>query len=256
MNTLQKVEQLKKCIDKERPFEGHMLTQLRAYYRIGLTYSSNALEGNTHTITETKVLLEDGLTVGGKPLRETYEVLGHAEAYDFMFSLYQNKEISIEDIKTLHRLFYQSIDENNAGVWRQVPIIVTGTDYAFPSPEAVDAQMLGLEAWIKSERDSYHPVDFAALLHLKFVSIHPFIDGNGRVSRLLMNLALIQSGYLLAIVPPICRMEYLNAIRTYQLRGNPNPFREHITERVLESEREVMRLFHIPMPKRETDLDR
>ena len=87
------------------------------------------------------------------------------------------------------------------------------------------------------------------MLHLKFVSIHPFIDGNGRVSRLLMNLALIQDGYMLAIIPPIMRSEYLSKIRAYQQRGEADGFCEFIAERAYESEKEIMRLLHIPAPK-------
>ena len=152
----------------------------------------------------------------------------------------------MEDIKALHRLFYQGIDESNAGVWRDVSIVVSGTDYKFPAPSELDSLIADLGQWIEDERDRLHPIRFAALLHLKFVTIHPFIDGNGRVARLLMNAALIQDGYLLAIVPPILRQEYMSAIREYQQRGIAAPFCDFIAERVLETEKDVMRLLHIP----------
>ena len=249
MNLYDRVDALKAAVDVVRPFEGEYLRQLRQYYRIGLTWTSNALEGNSLTELETKILLEDGLTAGGKPLRDTFEVLGHSLAYDYMFGLLGMRRITVDDTRTLHRLFFKGIDESNAGVWRDVSIVVTGTDYAFPAPADLDALMDDLGRWAEVERDGFHPVRFAALLHLKFVTIHPFIDGNGRVARLLMNTALIQDGYLLAVVPPILRQEYMAAIRGYQQKGVAEPFCDFIAERVLESEKEIMRLLHIPPPK-------
>jgi len=246
MNIYDQVDDLKAAIDVVRPFEGHILKQIKAYYRIGLTWTSNALEGNSLTEVETKVLLEDGLTVGGKPLRDTFEALGHALAYDYMFGLLGERHITVEDIKTLHHLFFKAIDESNAGVWRNTGIVVTGTDYRFPAPLELDKLMADLGRWISTERDSMHPVRFAAMLHLMFVTIHPYIDGNGRVARLLMNTALIQDGYMLAVVPPILRHEYLSAIREYQLKGSGDQFCGFIAERVLETEKDMMRLLHIP----------
>jgi len=245
MNIVEKINKAHTALAAIRPFEGEMLKQLKDYYRIGLTWSSNALEGNTLTMNETKLLLEEGLTVGGKPLRDTLEAVGHGAAYDFMFSLIGNDKISIEDIKSLHRLFYRGIDEANAGIWRNHSVIVTGTDYVFPAPEEIEPQMQELCRWIKSERAKMHPVKFAAMLHLKLVTIHPFTDGNGRTARLLMNLALIQKGYQLAIIPPVCRVEYNDCIRLYQKKENETPFCDFIAERVYETQKEIMRLFHI-----------
>ena len=238
----------KTAIDAIRPFEGDTLRQLREYYRISLTWSSNALEGNSLTQIETKVLLEDGLTAGGKPLRDTFEAIGHAAAYDYMFGLLGARRITVTDIKTLHRLFYKSIDETRAGVWRDVSVIVTGTDYEFPAPGELAEFMDDLGQWAASARDTMHPVAFAAMLHLKFVMIHPFVDGNGRVARLLTNTALIQDGYMLAVVPPVLRADYLSAIRAYQRMGNATPFCEFVAGRVLESEKEIMRLLKILSP--------
>ncbi len=249
MNIYEKTDRFHDTITKIRPFEGHMLQQLKDYYRIGLTWSSNAIEGNTFTISETKVVLEDGITIGGRSLRDFYETVGHGDAYDFMFTLISERSISLDDIKAMHRLFYKNIDETNAGTWRMEKIIVSGSEYVFPKPQEIERQMRDLENWIKVERANYHPVIFAAMLHLKFVSIHPFIDGNGRASRLIMNLALIQDGYQLAIIPPILRSEYNDAIRQYQNKGNPDPFCDFIAERVFETQKEIMRLLCIPFPK-------
>lgn len=248
---INRINRYKAALDAARPFDSDMLKELRDYYKIGLTWSSNALEGNTLTISETKVVLEDGLTVGGKPLRDIYETTGHGAAYDFMFSLSHKRTISVEDIKTIHRIFYQQIDAEQAGVWRKRPIIVTGTDYVFPAPDEIEGLMNQLGAWIKEERDKLNPIEFAALLHLRLVSIHPFIDGNGRTSRLVMNLALLQDGYQFALIPPICRADYLATIRRYQRKGDSKPFVDFIADRVLESEKDMMRLLHIPLPREE-----
>ena len=246
---MNRVDSYKAAIDAARPFGGESLRELRDYYKIGLTWSSNAIEGNTLTITETKVVLEDGLTVGGHPLRELYETTGHGAAYDFMFSLAESRQIRVRDIREIHRLFYQQIDASRAGVWRDRPVVVTGSDYVFPLPEDIEGEMRELEAWATESRARLHPVEFAATLHLKLVTVHPFIDGNGRASRLVMNLSLLQDGYQLAVIPPICRADYLAANRRYQIHGDSRPFVDFIAERVLESEKEIMRLLHIAFPK-------
>lgn len=244
-----RVDRYKAALDAVRPFDGDTLRELRDYYKIGLTWSSNAIEGNTLTISETKVVLEDGLTVGGHPLRELYETTGHAAAYEFMFSLAGKRQIRVADIREMHRLFYQQIDAAHAGIWRDRPVIVTGSSYVFPAPGAIETEMRQLEVWATENRARLHPVEFASLLHLKLVTVHPFIDGNGRTSRLVMNLSLLQDGYQLAVIPPVCRADYLAAVRRYQLHGDSRPFADFIAERVLESEKEIMRLLHIPFPK-------
>ena len=248
MSIYKRIDANKEAMDVVRPFAGESLRQLREYFRIGLTWTSNALEGNSLTEIETKVLLEDGLTIGGKPLRDTLEAIGHSHAYDYMFGLLGERRITVEDIKMLHHLFYKSIDGPKAGVWRDSSIIVTGSDYEFPAPTELEGLMTELASWIDAERGNMHPVHFAAMLHLKFVTVHPFVDGNGRVARLLMNTALIQDGYMIAVIPPILRADYLSSIRQYQQQGEPAPFCSLVAERVLESEKEIMRLLHIPFP--------
>ena len=244
MTTLDQVDARKAAIDVVRPFEGYMLTQLKAYYRVGLTWTSNALEGNSLTETETKIILEDGLTVGGKPLRDTFEAIGHAEAFDFMFTLLREKKITDIDALTMHRMFYKGIDENYAGRYRDKPVLITGSKYSVCKVDRIAVEMEKLFAWIKDERGAMHPVEFAAQLHKRFVFIHPFIDGNGRISRLLMNTALIQDGYMMAIIPPVLRQEYISLLEG--AHRDDCPFVGFIAERVLESEKEIMRLLHIP----------
>ncbi|MCQ1528710.1 Fic family protein [Lutispora saccharofermentans] len=247
MKLIEKIDRYKKAIDELRPFEGHLLNEIKGYYRIGLTWSSNAIEGNTLTESETKVLLEDGLTVGGKPLRDTFEALGHAQAYDFMFTLLGSHRITETDVLTMHRMFYKDIDPDRAGQYRTEPVIITGSKYAVCKVGLIEAEMNKLFQWVASDRDKYHPVEFAAQLHKRFVFIHPFIDGNGRISRLLMNTSLIQDGYMLAVIPPVLRQEYISLLE--RAHKDDRPFTDFIAERVLESEKDIMRLLHIPFPK-------
>jgi Fic family protein len=237
---LDEIDKLYKEIAALQPLSESLQKQLRAYYRIGLTYASNALEGNSLTETETKVLLEDGLTVGGKPMRDHFEAIGHGEAYDYMHSLVGTKLIAEADIKEMHRLFYRHIDAREAGEYRKQKVFISGSRFIPPSPEEVPALMRALEErWARLRREN-HPVVFAALAHKEFVFIHPFIDGNGRVARLLMNLALIQEGFPVAVIPPVLRVEYINALE--RAHGDEQGFVEFIAERVKETLREYLRM--------------
>lgn len=247
MIEFKKLDRYKDAIDALRPFEGGLLKEIRNYYRIGLTWTSNALEGNTLTESETKVLLEDGMTAGGKPLKDTFEALGHAKAYDFMFSLLHNHQITEADTLTMHRMFYSEIAATDAGHYRTRQVIITGSQYPVCDTVRIQDEIKGLFQWAKSERNKYHPIEFAAQLHKRFVFIHPFIDGNGRISRLLMNTALIQDGYMLAVIPPVLRHDYISLLE--QAHKDDQPFVEFIADRVLESEKEIMRLLHVEFPR-------
>src|SRR3989338_3365918 len=126
-NRIEDIDRLKKKIDKHRPLTPAQLSKLKEYYCIGLTYSSNALEGNSLTETETKVVIEDGLTIGGKPLKDHYEAIGHGEAFNFLYGLSKQQTISEKDILKLHHFFYYRIDEKKAGQYRTEKVIITST---------------------------------------------------------------------------------------------------------------------------------
>lgn len=209
---LEQTDSLKSALDSHRPFPDHVVKQLRDYYRIGLTYTSNAIEGNTLTESETKVVIEDGLTIGGKSLREHYEVLGHAKAYDHIYFLL-DRAITEEDVLLLHKLFFRQIDSGNAGRYRQRNVIITGTDYLPPDyhevPELMKQYIEGLN---RVDRDK-HPLELASDLHAEFEAIHPFIDGNGRIGRLLLSILTLKNSYCPVIIPPIRRAEYITAMR-------------------------------------------
>ncbi len=247
MEHQEKIDLYQNTINELRPFEGEMLKQIKDFYRVGLTWTSNALEGNSLTESETKVLIEDGLAVGGRPLRDMFEAVDHAKAYDFMFTLLENKEIRERDILYLHKLFYQNIEDESAGKYRDIPVFVSGSNYPVTKVESIQSEIEDLCRWINTERKKYHPVEFAALLHKKFVFIHPFKDGNGRVARLLMNTALIQDGYLPALIPPILRSEYIALLE--KAHADDRQFIDFIAERELESQKDFLRLLHISLPK-------
>ncbi|NLY47226.1 MAG: Fic family protein [Tissierella sp.] len=249
MEYLERLELYQNTINELRPFEGEMLKQIKDYYRVGLTWTSNALEGNSLTESETKVLIEDGLTIGNRPLRDMFEAIDHAKSYDYMFTLLGNKKITEKDILHLHKLFYHNIDEDFAGRYRDIPVFISGSNYPVTKKENIQSEINDLCEWIKTERKQYHPVEFAALLHKKFVFIHPFKDGNGRVARLLMNTVLIQDGYLPALIPPILRSEYISLLE--KAHEDDSPFIDFIVERELESQKDFLRLLHISLPRLE-----
>ena len=246
MDNLKKLDLYQNVIDKLRPFEGEMLKQVMDFYRVGLTWTSNALEGNSLTESETKILIEEGLTVGGKPLRDIFEAIGHAKAYDYMFKLVKCKKIDEENILHLHKLFYKNIDEGIAGKYRDIPVFISGSEYPVAKKENIQNEMHVLCRWIETEREKYHPIKFAAILHKKFIFIHPFKDGNGRVARLLTNTALIQDGYLPVLISPILRNDYILLLEKAHI--NEKPFINFIVERELESQKDFLRLLHVPLP--------
>ncbi len=241
VNRLHLVDELQQEINRYRPLSKDVLRQLREYYKIGLTYTSNALEGNSLTESETKVVIEDGITIGGKPIKDHFEALGAGEAYELLYKLSKQEIITEKDIKDIHYLFYYRIDRKNAGKYRKKPAIITGSDVELPSPSAISELMKKFASEISELKQNHHPVEYAALLHIKLVNIHPFIDGNGRTARLLMNLALIQTGYEITIIPPVVRSDYIDALKASN-KGNNEPFINFISNMVYESQQDYLRL--------------
>jgi len=238
---LLKIDAIKAEIDQHRPFSNNMQQQLKEYFRIGLTYTSNAIEGNSLTETETKIIIEDGITIGGKTIREHFEAIGHSDAYTLMFNLVANNYITEQNILELHKLFYARIDTNNAGAYRTQPVYISGTDTVLPPPTKIPKLMQEFSTNLTQLKKEYHPVEYAALIHLKLVQIHPFIDGNGRTARLLMNLALLQAGYFITIIPPIIRREYHTSIIASSNK-NYLPFISFITQMIYESGKDYQRM--------------
>lgn len=239
---LQIAEQLRDKVIALRPFPEETLKSLKEYYRIGLTYSSNALEGNSLTESETKVVIEDGLTIEGKPLRDMYEAVGHAHAYDYIHTLSINKPLEEADILELHRLFYEKIDSEKAGNYRTMPVFISGSKYAVSPPARIESDMKKFVKWFNDNEHKLPTPEFAALAHQKFVFIHPFIDGNGRVARLILNLALIRGEYTIALIPAILRHEYVQSLE--MSHKSPSVFVDFIAERIIATQMDLLRLLN------------
>jgi Fic family protein len=206
---LKKIDQLHGELAPFRPFSVERISLTKDYYRIGSTYASNALEGNTLTESETKVVIEDGLTIGGKTLREHLEAVGHAQAYDRIYELLRTK-ITSAHLLELHRMFFEQIDPKTAGRLRTQNVIITGTDYLPPDfhqvPDLIEKHLRRYH----NKRFQEHLLLRAADLHAEFESIHPLVDGNGR---LLLSLYTLKAGYGLVIFSPVRRGEYISALR-------------------------------------------
>ncbi len=202
---------LKKKLDDKRPLSKNALASLKESIYLEWTYNSNAIEGNSLSLKETKVVLE-GITIGGKLLAEHLEAINHAEAILFLEELINDKKTITEyNIKSIHQLILKGIDNKNAGIYRNVPVTIKGAIHIPPSHFKVAEEM---EKLIMNYTDwkYFHPVVRASLLHGEFVKIHPFIDGNGRTSRLIMNLELINNGYNPVIIKVEDRLKYYETL--------------------------------------------
>ncbi len=237
MNLFQKISDLKSVIEKRRPLNEGELRELRKWYRVSMTFHSNALEGSTLTESETKLLIEEGITVGGKTVRELKEALNHGTLVDELFAVASGKEAMTESlINRWHSILLKDIDPENAGRYRRVSISVTGSQEIFPSSSEVPKLMAGFYDWFH-QSSSPEPVTLAANIHWKFVKIHPFIDGNGRMARLILNLILMKAGFPPTIIPFVRRSEYLDA-----LRKTPQAFETFIAETVVENMKDYCRM--------------
>ncbi|MBD2580565.1 Fic family protein [Oscillatoria sp. FACHB-1406] len=211
---LERLDRLKAWLDEFRPFEPKLVAELKNLYDVRFTYNSNAIEGNTLTQSETELVLTKGITVGGKTLDEHLEAIGHKEAIDYIEHLaQQNTKINEWEIKQIHNLILRKITPEEAGSYRTLDVMAAGTNYRYP-PHYLLSQLMGdFASWLNSEAAlSLHPVEYASLAHYRFVSIHPFRDGNGRTARLLMNLLLIRAGYPIVVIDNQVRNDYINAL--------------------------------------------
>jgi len=206
----QQCEQLKRQLDVLRPLPHQMVKNLHEQLVLEWTYNSNAIEGNTLTLKETKVVLE-GITIGGKLMREHFEAINHKEAIDYVEAIAQQQEPFNElTIRSIHQLVLKNIDNDHAGRYRQENVLIAGAEHTPPDHLHIPQQMKALLAWYHVF--SGHPIERAARLHTDFVKIHPFVDGNGRTARLLMNLDLILSGYLPVVIKAANRLRYYEAL--------------------------------------------
>lgn len=231
--TLEAITAKKAQLDKLRPFPPELIKNLDEWYRVELTYTSNAIEGNTLSRVETALVVEKGITVEGKTIREHLEAVNHARAFEFIQRLAAKKRRALTnaDILDIHRIILAGIDDVNAGRYRNIPVRIAGSSVVMPNPRKVHDLMQSFGEWM-SENSNDHPALFAAEAHYRLVSIHPFVDGNGRTARLLMNLILMKHGYPPAIIKKEERKRYLEALEKAQLGGSEDDFYTLIEEAV------------------------
>lgn len=210
-----------------------ILNNYELAFQIEYAHNSTAIEGNTLTLMETKLLLEDKLSVGGKNLREIYEVINHKKAFDYVGScIAQGKVLDENIIKDIHAILMENI--MIGGVYRNVDVYISGAKHIPPSPNEMYVGVKNFYAELNAKSD-LDTIELAAYTHAEFVKIHPFTDGNGRTSRLIMNYQLMANGYLPISISKESRLLYFEKLETYALTGDVNPFSEFIAN--LESER-------------------
>lgn len=193
------VDVLKEQLSTLRPLPGEALKKIQDALDIEYTYESNRIEGNTLTLQETALVVNEGVTISGKSMREHLEAINHTEAINYIKDIAKRDiEINERTIKEIHSLILHGIDRENAGRYRTVPVMISGSTYMPPQPYLIEKQMEDFMIRFKQmKEEKVHPVLVAAYLHDELVRIHPFIDGNGRTSRLLMNLYLLRNGYVI-----------------------------------------------------------
>lgn len=220
-NKLLQLQAKKQRLDRYKPLQNELIKNLEEWFRIELTYTSNAIEGNTLTRQETAMVVDEGLTVSGKSLTEHQEAINHAQAYDLIQTLVDKKrqELTAGDILNIHSIILSKIDDTNKGRYRNVVVRLRGSETILPNPLKVPKLMDEFIKWLQSD-NSNHPVKIAIDAHFKLVSIHPFVDGNGRTARLLMNLLLMQAGYPPAIVRKEDRSVYINSLEKGQTKND------------------------------------
>lgn len=228
-NYFNEVDKLKKELDSKRPIPKETLRSLEESINLEWTYNSNGIEGNTLTLRETQVVLE-GITVGGKSIKEHLEAINHEKAILYLNDLVkENNPITEWNIKSIHQLVLKDIDDENAGRYRRENVTIKGAIHIPPDylkvPELMEKLILNYENW-----NNFHPIIQAALLHGELVKIHPFIDGNGRTSRLLMNLDLMNHGYNPVIIKKEDRLEYYEALDKAHTTGDYTDFVKLITK--------------------------
>lgn len=221
---LDSIEEKKQELDRFRPLPRAVVQRLEEQFSLEWIYNSNAIEGNTLTLRETEIVLNRGLTIGNKTLREHFEVLNHKEGIRCLEEFVERKhELSEEFIRGMHAVILKNIDEREAGNYRTINVRMLGAAHIPPNPVKIPALMKEFMAEYYKNKNAMPMPELAAWIHYRFVCIHPFIGGNGRTSRILMNLVLMQNGYPPAIILNVDRKKYYEALRRADL-DKPNDF--------------------------------
>ncbi len=214
-NLQNRIEKKLKRLNKFRPLPAPLVKKLREQFMIEMTYNSNGIEGNSLTLKETFLVINEGITIKGKPLKDHLEAKNHQEALEYLYDLVktdQKSTISEQLIRSLHQLVIQETEKEWAGKYRNSNVIIAGAEHQPPDAIDVTKKMYNLIEWLKKNRKKTHVIELAALLHHKLVYVHPFFDGNGRTARLIMNLLLMRTGYPLAIILKNDRKKYYQVL--------------------------------------------
>lgn len=198
-------------------------------FELTFTHDSTAIEGNTLTLMETKVVLEDGVSIGGKKLREIYEVINHKKAYDYVKKcIVDGKNLDEKIVKDIHAILTENIIVG--GVYRNQEVKISGAGHTPPVGNDMYIQIKKFYDDLKLKQKELNPIKYAAWTHAEFVRVHPFIDGNGRTSRLLMNYQLMNSGFLPVSIAKEARLDYYNALEDYAVNGKLDQFADLVAE--------------------------
>lgn len=215
-----KIDDLKIKLQSKRPLTSAELKRVRDEFIIHATYDSNAIEGNSLTLRETALILKEGVTIGEKPLKDHLEAIGHRDAFEYVLTLADAKTPLTERvIKDIHSLVLVS-DPVHKGVYRNIPVMIVGAEYTPPQPHLVSGQMEQLLADYEGMKKDYHTIEAIAEFHLRFEGIHPFVDGNGRTGRLILNLELLKSGLLPINIKFSDRRKYYDCFDAYYADGH------------------------------------
>jgi len=218
----------KKTLDNLRPLPPQLVKKLWEQMQIEFTYNSNAIEGNTLSLRETQLVIQEGITVHGKSLREHLEAKNHPDTIDYVEKLAQKGDIIKQDnILKVHELLMRGIDDQNAGKYRTGQVRIAGATFMPPPAKEIQSMISELLQTLSQNPDELRPIELAAFFHHKLVYIHPFLDGNGRTARLLMNVILMKSGYPFTALLKVDRPKYLRALSEADNR-NPIPFANFI----------------------------
>ena len=221
---LNEIDSLKSKLDQFRQFDSYRIAQA---LELEYTFESNRIEGNTLTLRETDLVINEGLTISGKSMREHLEAINHQEAIAYIKHLMEkNTSLNEREFLAIHNLILRGINPQDAGRYRSVQVMIKGSSHMPPQPFLVSKEMEDFFIWYESKKNSLHPIILAAELHERIVTIHPFIDGNGRTSRLVMNLILLQHGYVIANIKGDydSRIQYYNSLETAQTKNNKEDF--------------------------------
>ena len=209
--------------ENKKVLSREIIDKINKSFDIDYTYNSTTIEGNTLTLIETKTILEDNISIGGKKLREIYEVTNHNKAFDYVKkSILNNEELTENKIKDIHEILTENIFQG--GIYRSTDVTITGATHTPPTPNDMYNQLKFFYEDLKENSLKMNPIELAAWTHAEFVRIHPFPDGNGRTARLIMNYQLMQKGFLPINIKVEDRIEYYNALDIYATQKNLKPF--------------------------------